>query len=150
MWWVWLISWLQFITLPTDHPGKGQVYPKDYFRPPVDITMYLAGDFGELRANHFHSGIDIKTEGREGLPVYAVADGYVSRINVSPYGYGNAIYIDHPNGFTSVYGHLSEFKGPLKKAVEQYQRAQESFAIEVYPDPSAFPVKKGDLIALIW
>lgn len=146
MGWGWLIAWLPFL-IPSDNPEAG-VYPKDYFAPPVDIQMYLSGTFGELRSNHFHSGIDIKTQGREGLPIYAIADGYVSRIKVSPYGYGKAVYVTHPNGFTSVYGHLSEYSGAIGKAVEQYQYEQESFAIEIFPDPSSLLVKKGEQIAL--
>src|SRR5690606_2355985 len=85
------------------------VYPKGEFRNPLGITNYLSGNFAELRSNHFHSGIDIKTNQKEGYNVYAVGDGYISRINVSPRGYGNALYIDHPNGYTSVYGHLQKF-----------------------------------------
>ena len=74
-------------------------------------NLVLSGNFGEMRANHFHSGLDLKTEQREGLPVYAPADGYVSRINVQHYGYGKALYILHPNGYTTVYGHLRSFAG---------------------------------------
>ena len=81
-------------------------YPQDYFRSPLDITTVLSGTFGELRSNHFHAGLDIKTQGREGLNVYATADGYVSRIKIAHFGYGKAIYITHPNGYTTVYGHL--------------------------------------------
>ena len=75
-------------------------YPKDYFRSPLDIPMKLSGNFGELRPNHFHAGFDFKTDQREGLNVYAAADGFVSRIKISTAGYGKAIYITHPNGFT--------------------------------------------------
>lgn len=77
-------------------------YPPNYFQSPLDIPIVLAGTFGELRSNHFHAGIDIKTQGKEGLKVYAVAEGYVSRIKVQQYGYGKAIYVTHPNGYTSV------------------------------------------------
>ena len=86
----------------------------DYFRPPLDIPLYLSGTFGELRANHFHSGIDIKTQGVEGKNVYAVADGYVSRIKVSTGGYGKALYITHPNGTVSVYGHLKKYNKDIE------------------------------------
>ena len=72
--------------------SQAQSYPQDYFRSPLDIPLFLSGNFGELRSNHFHAGIDIKTAGVEGQKIYAVADGYVSRIKVSPYGYGNALY----------------------------------------------------------
>ena len=84
-------------------------YPEDYFRSPLNIPIVLSGSFGELRSNHFHAGLDIKTQGKQGLKVFAAADGYVSRIKVQQFGYGKAIYITHPNGFTSVYGHLSKF-----------------------------------------
>src|SRR3954471_14813708 len=77
-------------------------YPKD-FRSPLDIPMQLSGNFGELRPNHFHAGLDFKTQQKEGFPVYAVGDGYISRIKISTYGYGKAIYITHPNGYTTVY-----------------------------------------------
>ncbi|MFV0589747.1 MAG: M23 family metallopeptidase [Draconibacterium sp.] len=86
-----------------------------YYDDPLKIQMLLSGSFAELRANHFHSGIDIKTQGATGLPVYAVADGYISRISVSPSGFGNALYINHPNGTTSVYGHLERFSPEIKK-----------------------------------
>src|SRR6218665_159822 len=90
--------------------GQNQ-YPKDYFRSPLDIPLLLSGNFGELRPNHIHSGFDFKTQKKEGFNVYAAADGFVSRIKISEIGYGKAIYITHPNGFTSVYGHLqSGFK----------------------------------------
>ena len=96
-------------------------YPKDYFRSPLDISIELSGCFGELRPNHFHSGFDIKTQKQEGLNVYAVADGYVSRIKISTYGYGKAIYITHPNGFTSLYGHLTSAVGEIEKFIKNYQ-----------------------------
>src|SRR5574344_2139521 len=74
---------------------KADSYPKNIYQNPLEITNYLAGNFGELRSNHFHAGLDIKTQQREGLKVNAIGDGYISRINVSPTGYGNALYIDH-------------------------------------------------------
>ncbi|MEI7662104.1 MAG: M23 family metallopeptidase, partial [Bacteroidota bacterium] len=91
----------------------GQQYPKNYFRSPVSFPITLAGSFGEIRRNHFHSGIDIRTEGVQGKPVYAIADGYVARVNVSPGGYGKALYIVHPNGYMSLYGHLSRYAGAI-------------------------------------
>jgi len=125
-----------------------QDYPTDYFRSPLDIPLYLSGTFGELRTNHFHSGIDIKTGGREGQRVVAIADGVVSRIKVSPYGFGNAIYITHPNGYTSVYAHLQRFNDKIQEYVREEQYRQQSFAVEMFPPASQFPVKQGDLIAL--
>ena len=102
-------------------------YPKNYFRNPLDIPIFLSGSFGELRSNHFHAGIDIKTQGKEGLNVFAVADGYVSRIKVQQYGYGKAIYITHPNGFTSVYGHLSKFNDEIEEYVRGIQYKKENY-----------------------
>ena len=84
-------------------------YPMDYFSNPIDGKIILSGTFAELRTNHFHSGIDIKTKGIEGLNVFSSAEGYVSRIKVSHFGYGKALYITHPNGFTTVYAHLKNF-----------------------------------------
>ena len=103
-----------------------------YFIAPLDIPIYLAGTFGELRGNHFHSGIDIKTEGRAGLNVFAVADGYVSRIKVSPYGFGKALYINHPNGTTSVYAHLQNYNEEIGAYIKKLQYLNKSFAIDKY------------------
>ncbi len=125
-----------------------QLFPADYFRPPLDIPMYLSGTFGELRSNHFHAGIDIKTQGVEGLKVHAVADGYISRIKVSLWGYGNAIYITHPNGYVSVYGHLKKFNKEINRYVRKNQYKRKSYVIELYPDKNLLKVKKGDVIAL--
>lgn len=122
-------------------------YPTDYFREPLDIRLLLSGTFGEIRANHFHSGIDIKTGGVEGAPVYAVADGYVSRIKVSAYGFGKAMYVTHPNGLVSVYGHLSKYNKTIGDHVRNEQYRRENFEIELFPAAADFPVKKGDIIA---
>src|SRR5210317_1655271 len=84
-------------------------FPEDYFQQPIDGQLFLAGTFGELRSNHFHAGLDIKTQRKEGLNVYAAADGYVSRIKVALWGYGKVLYVTHPNGYTTVYAHLSKF-----------------------------------------
>lgn len=123
-------------------------YPKDYFRPPLDIPMQLSGNFGELRPSHFHAGFDLKTNQREGLNVYAVADGYVSRIKMSTFGNGKCIYITHPNGYTSVYGHLQIAIGPIQDYVQKAQYTEHSFEIELFPKPDELPVTKGQLIAL--
>lgn len=120
-------------------------FPK--YGNPLDIPIYLSATFGELRPNHLHAGIDIKTQGVEGKKVYAVADGYISRIGVSPYGYGNVLYITHYDGYTSVYAHLQRFSGEIGRYVKQYQYKHKSFAAQIYPDKGKFPVKKGDLIA---
>lgn len=127
--------------------SSAQEISSTYFRSPLDIPLFLSGNFGELRSNHFHAGLDIKTQGVEGQKVYAVADGYVSRIKVSPYGYGNALYIVHPNGFTSVYGHLQKYNDQIAAIVKAQQYKKESFEVQLFPAPFQMQVKKGDLIA---
>lgn len=121
--------------------------PTNYFSNPLDIDLILSGSFGELRSNHFHSGLDMKTQQREGMPVYAVADGFVSRINVGHYGYGKALYILHPNGYTTVYGHLRSYAGAIEKHIKDTQYKREIYELELFPDQTLLPVKKGDLIA---
>ena len=123
-------------------------YPKDYFRPPLDIPMQLSGNFGELRPNHFHAGLDFKTQQKEGQIVHATADGFISRIKISPYGYGKAIYIDHPNGYTTVYGHLQKGYGAIESYIQAEQYKNQSYEIEVFPEPGTLAVKKGDTIAI--
>ena len=123
-------------------------YPKDEFRPPLDIPMQLSGNFGELRPNHFHAGFDLKTNQREGLNVYAVADGYVSRIKISTFGNGKCIYITHPNGYTSVYGHLQTTLGPIQDYVKKTHYKEQAFEIEIFLKPGDLPVTKGQLIGL--
>ena len=118
----------------------------EYGRP-LDIPIYLSATFGEIRPNHIHAGLDIKTQGVEGKKVYAVADGYISRIGVSPYGYGNVLYITHYDGYTSVYAHLQRFSGEIAKYVKDYQYKHKKFTSQIYPDKDRFPIKKGDLIA---
>ena len=122
-------------------------YPKDYFRPPLDIPMQLSGNFGELRPNHFHAGFDLKTQQKEGLNVYAVADGYVSRIKISTFGNGKAIYINHPNGYTSVYGHLKIANGEIEKYIKNTHYKEKNFEIEMFLKPDEMVVKKGQIIA---
>lgn len=124
-----------------------QPYPKGYFRNPVNIPISLSGNFGELRPNHFHMGIDIKTAQRENLPVYAAAEGYVSRIKIEPGGFGRAIYITHPNGYTTLYAHLNNFAAKIDAFVKQQQYAQESWKVELQVPPDLLPVKQGDFIA---
>lgn len=121
--------------------------PQDYFRAPMDIPLVLSGTFGELRSNHFHSGLDIKTQQRTGVPVYAAADGVVSRIKVSHYGYGKAIYVSHPNGYTSVYAHVKEFCPEIETYIKEKQYEKEDFEIEVFPTAEELQVSKGELIA---
>jgi len=122
-------------------------YPKGYFGSPIDIPFLLAGNFGEPRASHFHMGIDIRTNEKEGMKVYALADGYVSRIGVSPYGYGNAVYITYPNGFTSVFGHLQRFNDAITSQLRKQQYAKEEFSVDFTLKPYELPVRKGELVA---
>ena len=119
----------------------------NYFSNPLDIPMVLSGSFGELRNNHFHSGLDIKTQQRSGVPIYAPADGYVSRIKVGHYGYGKALYIKHPNGYSTVYAHLQKFEATIQDFVKQSQYKKERYEIELFPKENSLLVKKGDLIA---
>jgi hypothetical protein len=121
--------------------------PQNYFSNPLGISFSLAGTFGEIRTDHYHMGIDIRTQGREGLVVHAVADGYVSRVVVSPYGYGNALYITHPNGYISLYGHLSHFNKAITKYVKEKQYAAEKYTQDIALMPDQFKVKQGDTIA---
>ncbi|MCD7971945.1 MAG: M23 family metallopeptidase [Candidatus Azobacteroides sp.] len=114
---------------------------------PVKIPMLLSGNFGELRNNHFHSGIDIKIQGKIGLPLYSFDDGYISRIFVSPSGYGNALYIIHPEtGYTTVYGHMDKFFDEAAKYVEDYQYSNETFRADLYLKENEIPIKKGQYI----
>ncbi|EKT4545210.1 M23 family metallopeptidase [Flavobacterium psychrophilum] len=122
-------------------------YPKDYFRSPLDIPLAIAGSFGELRPNHFHSGIDFRTQKKEGFPVYATADGFVSRIKISTGGYGKSIYIDHPNGYTTVYGHLQSAAPAIQGILNAVHYSKKSYEIDIFPKPNEISVKKGDLIA---
>ncbi|WP_371873508.1 M23 family metallopeptidase [Seonamhaeicola sp. ML3] len=122
-------------------------YPQDYFRSPLDIPLILSGTFAELRSNHFHSGIDLKTQQRVGLNVKACADGFVSRIKISNYGYGKAIYVTHPNGYTTVYAHLQKFEPEIEAYIKQQQYKKESYEIELFPSADTLPIKKGQLIA---
>jgi len=123
-----------------------QPYPQDYFRSPMEIPVYPSGTFGELRNNHFHAGLDFRTEQREGLPVYAAADGYVSRVRVSSYGYGTALYLDHPNGFTTLYGHLQAYSERIDAFVRAKQYEKKSFDIELFPSKDEIKITKGELI----
>ena len=123
-------------------------FPKDYFSTPLDIPMQLSGNFGELRPNHFHAGFDFKTQQKEGLKVYASAEGYVSRIKISTFGNGKTIYITHPNGYTSVYAHLQKAVGPIQNFITTTHYKEQSFEIEMYLKPGEIPIKKGEWIAI--
>ncbi|ULC60857.1 M23 family metallopeptidase [Flaviramulus sp. BrNp1-15] len=122
-------------------------YPQDYFSNPLEIPLVLAGTFAELRSNHFHSGLDIKTQQRRGLKVKASASGFVSRIKVSHYGYGKALYITHPNGYTTVYAHLQKFAPEIEAYVKKRQYEEESYEIELFPNAESLPVLKDSVVA---
>jgi hypothetical protein len=123
-------------------------YPKNYFRKPLDIPIVLSGTFGELRSNHFHAGMDMKTQRKNGLKVYAAADGYVARIKVALWGYGKVIYVKHPNGYTTVYAHLSKFGDGIEEYVKNIQYKKESFETgNIFPKEGEIPIKKGQVIA---
>lgn len=119
-----------------------------YFRSPVKPggRNYLSGNFSELRPNHFHTGLDFKIGGREGEPIYAAADGWVHRIKVSTFGYGNVIYLKHPSGHITVYGHLRNFNKTLHRYVLEGMYQEEKNDFERYPEQGILPVKKGELI----
>ena len=122
-------------------------YSGTSFILPLDVRPSLSGTFGELRSNHFHSGIDFKTEGKVGKPVYAIEDGYVSRIKVSPGGFGNTLYVNHEEGYTSVYAHLQDFRGDLAEYVRLEQYRRESYEVDLYLGEGQFLVSQGEIIA---
>lgn len=122
-------------------------YPKDFFGLPVDRSVKLTGTFGELRPNHFHAGIDIKSaNGRSGDPVVAAGVGYIAKIKVQAGGYGNVLYLNHPNGFTTVYAHLDRFRTDIQQWVRDQQYKQEAFEIELDVPPGLFTLQRGDLL----
>lgn len=125
---------------------QAQSYPKNYFRHPLNVPMQLVANFGEIRANHWHMGLDIRTQQRENLPVYASAEGHVSRIVVEPGGFGQAIYIDHPNGYTTLYAHMNAFFPALQQYVKDQQYERESWKVNLIFSPDQFPLQKGDYI----
>lgn len=131
------------------YPSQSQTFKyADYFRSPLDIPLYLSGNFGELRSTHFHAGLDFKTQGTIGKNVYAVADGYVSRIKVRAGGYGNALYINHPNGLTTVYGHLHAYNDNIATFVKKYQYRNNTHQFDLYLKNDQIPVKKGEIIGI--
>jgi murein DD-endopeptidase MepM/ murein hydrolase activator NlpD len=139
---------IPFFFILTTTFSFGQVtYPTKDFRSPLDIPIFLAGTFGELRNNHFHSGIDIKTQQKTGLKIYAVAGGYVSRIKVALWGYGKAIYVTHPNGYTTVYAHLSKFGDGIEEYVKDIQYKKEEYETgNIFLKEGEMPVKKDQVI----
>ena len=126
-------------------PAKN--YPQNYFQWPVIAKHALAANFGELRTNHYHMGLDCKTDQKENVPVVAAADGYIAKVKIEPFGFGRCIYINHPNGLTTLYAHLNDFYPALEKYITIQQYQQESWKIFIDIPEALFTVKKGQLIA---
>lgn len=137
----------QIFTQSSNLPQSIYRYPQDYFRYPLDLPPSTAGSFAELRPNHFHSGLDFKTNQRTGYPVHAVAEGFVSRIRVQYGGFGLAVYIAHPNGFTSVYGHLERVTPELTKIIKDYQYKNQTYEADITLQPTQALLQKGDVFA---
>lgn len=137
---------LGILLLSSSTPTKE--YPQD-FRPPTDHTIRLSGTFGELRPNHFHAGIDIKPTKGIGQNLYAIGDGYVARVKVQAGSYGNCLYINHPNGYTSVYAHLNKFPKKIAEYIKQKQYDREKFGVDLQLSPNEFSVKKGDVVGYL-
>ncbi|PZF72917.1 M23 family metallopeptidase [Taibaiella soli] len=127
--------------------AQGRSYPQDYFRNPLEFPIILAGNFGECRLGHFHSGMDIKTKGIENQVVHAAADGYISRIKMEKGGFGHALYITHPNGYTTLYAHLNNFVPKIQQYLRKQQYQKKQWGVDLALSPDQFPVKKGDQIA---
>ena len=117
------------------------------FGVPFDFPLLLSGNFGELRSNHFHGGLDFKTQGKVGKPLLAIADGYISKVTVTPGGYGNALYIVHDNGYTSVHGHLDRFLPEIARLVHEKQYQEQSFVVTLEFGPEEYRVRQGDIVA---
>ncbi len=141
-----IILSLPFVTKAQIFPAKD--YPQGYFAWPVKAKIGIAANFGELRPNHYHMGLDVKTDQKENMPVVAAADGYIAKVKIEPYGFGRCIYINHPNGLTTLYAHLNDFYPELEKYIteQQYQAESWQLFLENIP-PGLFPVKKGQFIA---
>ena len=122
-------------------------YPKDYFQWPLALQPAIAANFGELRPNHYHMGLDCKTDKKQNQSVLASAAGYIAKIKIEPYGFGRCIYINHPNGFTTIYAHLNEFYPELEKYVTTQQYNNKSWRLFIDIPANLFPVTKGQLIA---
>ena len=138
---IFCLFFLVFFTSYSQTPNSS------FFDYPVKIPILLSANFGELRANHFHSGIDIKTQGKTGVPIYSAAEGSITRIFVSPSGFGLALYIDHPNGTTTVYGHLDKFRDDIQQYIRDIQYKRESFSVDITVPKETFKVIKGEFIA---
>ncbi|MBN2667632.1 MAG: M23 family metallopeptidase [Bacteroidales bacterium] len=134
-------NWIYILFLTIQLSAQNQLIA------PLDIPLFMSGSFAELRSNHYHSGVDFKTNEQIGLPVYSVDEGWISRIKISPWGYGNAIYIDHPSGITSVYGHLNNFIPEIEKLIRNLQYQKRSESIDQYFQKDEYKINRGQVIA---
>ncbi len=134
--------------IATSQPYSEYPYPTNIFRNPLGIDWKLSGTFGEPRGNHFHAGDDIKTNGATGYKLYSIDDGYLARIKVSPYGYGKALYIAHPNGYTSVYAHMSAFNEKIDSIVKHYQYSTQQFSQDIYLGFDEVKIARDEIIGL--
>ena len=141
-------GWFLGLLMGASAALPAQEKPTNPFISPFDFPLLLSGNFGELRSNHFHGGVDFKTQGVVGKPIRCIADGYISRVTVTPGGYGQAAYITHTNGMTSVHGHLHKFMDEVEKVVEAYQYKHETFAVDLTFEAGKFPLKQGEVFAL--
>lgn len=139
-----LISYICLVLLPLALYAQGGV---STFGVPFDFPLVLSGNFGELRSNHFHSGVDFKTQGAVGKPIRCVADGYICRASVQPGGYGNALYVMHDNGYMTVYGHLERFPKNIAERVRKYQYDNETFKADLRFAPGEYKVRRGEVFA---
>ena len=122
-------------------------YVQNYFQWPVGSATGIVANFGELRPNHYHMGLDCRTDSRENIPVYAAADGYVSKINIDPTGFGRALYISHPNGMTTLYAHLNDFNPEIENYIEEQQYKLKKWRVQLDVPINLLKVQKGQLIA---
>jgi murein DD-endopeptidase MepM/ murein hydrolase activator NlpD len=128
--------------------GLSQNFPQNDFISPLEIPLELSGTFGELRYNHFHSGLDFRTHQKTGLNIVSIADGYISRIKISTFGYGKVIYVTHPNGYTSVYAHIEKAVGKIEEYIIKNHYKEQSYEIEMYLKPNELSVNQGEIIAI--
>jgi hypothetical protein len=142
-----LLIWSIVLLIISFTNGSSQAQSIDFYCPPLQTELLLSGTFGEIRSNHFHSGVDFKT-GKNGVPVFSIGDGYIVRIKISSVGFGKVLYINHPEGYTSVYAHLHSFNDDLERFVDSIQHSKNDYELEVFPDSNLFRVKREDFIGL--
>lgn len=143
-----MTKYILFFLLLCSLQTSAQTKSNQPFISPLDFPLYLSANFGELRSNHFHGGLDFKTQNAVGKNVRSIADGYISRITVTAGGFGKVIYVTHPNGYTSLYGHVMNFSPEISAYLENYQYENETFEADILFEPAQFPVKQGSIIAL--